>query len=346
MSQLDLTERILRLRSVPVLTGLSAADLGPLAASLRQVSFRKGDILLKEDEPPRSFFLIGSGTVVLRRKQKLVGTIRGPGGVGFMSFLARDAGGTSAVAQTYVEALEVRADAMDEVFEDNFIVLLGTMRLVTTRLIEEYKVSPPAAFVPPAQPFDTLVGENELGIVERIFLLRKMRAFSAGNVNSLATLASKMTELRPAVGTPLWKIGDRADHSLFIVKGKLQTSWNDGKSNQVMGPGYVAGGAESLASIPRWNNLVVTEPAVLLRSAREALIDLFEDDTELGMRFISLIATLLVNIWDQKAEEGITSVGVSPGDTLVATEPDGEAPVVSLRPPELVGRGTSAGRRP
>ena len=331
MSQLDLTERILRLRSVPVLTGLSAADLSPLASTLRQVSFRKGDILLKEDEPPRSFFLIGSGTVVLRRKDKVIGTIRGPGGVGFMSFLARDAGGTSAVAQSYVEALEVQSDAMDEIFEDHFIVLLGTLRLVTNRLIEEYKVSAPTQVAPAGLPFDTLVGDSELGIVERIFLLRRMRAFSAANVNSLATLASKMIELRPTVGTKLWKLGDPSDYTLFVVKGTLESTWGDGKSKQVFGPGTVVGGAESIATIPRWNDLVVTESAVLLRTPRESMIDLFEDDTELGMRFISLIATVLVGIWDQKAEGGIPSVGARLGDTMLAP-PDGDsAPVMSVR---------------
>src|SRR5262245_52515579 len=108
--QLELTERILRLRGVPTLGVLSANELAPMAASLRPVAFRRGEILLREDEPPRSFFLLNTGTVTLHRKGKRIGTVRGPGGVGFMSFLARDAGGTSAVAQNFVEALEVRAD--------------------------------------------------------------------------------------------------------------------------------------------------------------------------------------------------------------------------------------------
>lgn len=312
MRQLELTERILRLRGVPTLRTLPALDLAAIAASLRPVAFRRGEVLLREDEPPRSFFLLDSGTVTLRRKGKRIGTVRGPGGVGFMSFLARNAGGSSAVAENFVEALEVQADAMEEIFEDHFSVLLETIRFVAQRLIEENKVNPPAAYVPPVVSFDSLIGDAPLGIVERIFLLRRMRAFTEANVNSLATLARKMAELRPTAGEVLWRAGERADHSYFVVKGMLHLMWGEGKYVQQIGPGYVVGGAESLVSLPRWNDLVTTEPVILLRGGREGLIDMFEDDCELGMKFLSLLATLLVTMWDRKAEQGIASVGSAP----------------------------------
>ena len=309
MRQLELTERILSLRGVPTLRALAPSELAQLAASLRPVAFRRGEILLKEDEPPSSFFLLSTGTVTLRRKGKRIGTVRGPGAVGFMSFLARHAGGTSAVAENFVEALEVQADAMAEIFEDHFSVLLNTIRLVAQRLIEENKVSPPPPYIPPAVSFDSLIGDSPLGIVERIFLLRRMRAFSEANVNSLATLARKMTELRPPAGEVLWRTGERAEHSYFVVKGMLSLSWNEGKAVQKIGPGYVVGGAESLVALPRWNDLTTDEPVVVLRGTRDGMIDLFEDDHELGLKFMSMLATIVVTMWDRKAEEGITSVG-------------------------------------
>ena len=315
MRQLELTERILRLRSVPTLSGLPGGELAQLAASLRPVAFRQGEVLLREDEPPRSFFLVGSGTVTLRRKGKRIGTIRGPGGVGFMSFLARNAGGTSAVAENFVEALEVQADAMSEIFEDHFPVLLNTIREVAQRLIEENKVTPPPPYVPPVVSFDSAIGDNPLGIVERIFLLRRMRAFTEANVNSLATLARKMVELRLPASEVLWRPGERATHSYFVVKGMLHLSWNEERFVQQIGPGYVVGGAEALTSLPRWNQLETAEPAIVLRSSRDGLIDLFEDDHELGLKFLSMLATLLVTMWDRKAEEGLTSIGAPHSST-------------------------------
>lgn len=311
MRQLELTERILRLRGVPTLRTLPANEIAQLARALHTVTFRKGDILLREDEPPRSFYLITTGTVTLRRHGKCIGTVRGPGGVGFMSYLARHAGGTSAVAESFVEALEVPGEGMDEVFEDHFTVLLGHVRWVAERLIQENMVTPPPPYVPPVVSFDAMIGEHELGIVERIFLLRRMRAFSEANVNSLATLARKMVELRIPAGEVLWRAGDVAEHSYFVVKGMMSLRWRDGEYVQKIGPGYVVGGAESLVGLPRWNDLVSDDPVIVLRGTREGLIDLFEDDHELALKFLSMLATLLVSMWDRKAEEGITSVGSS-----------------------------------
>jgi CRP-like cAMP-binding protein len=309
MRQLELTERLIRLKGVPTLGALPPSALASLAASLRPVAFRRGDTVLREDEPPSSFFLVSTGTVTLRRKGRRIGTVQGPGAVGFLSFLARNAGGTSAVAENFVEALELQAEAMEEIFDDHFPVLLETIRFVAQRLIEENKVTPPPPYVPPAVSFDALIGDAELGIVERIFLLRRMRAFSEANVNSLATMAQRMVELRPATGDVLWKTGERAEHSLVVVKGMLDLTWNDGKFVQQIGPGYVVGGAESLVALPRWNTLVAAQPLVVLRGSRDAMIDLFEDDHELGIKFLSMVATLLVTMWDRKAEGGVTSVG-------------------------------------
>ena len=312
MRQHELTERILRLRSVPTMRTLPAGALASLAATMRAVTFKKGEVLLREDEPPRSFYLLTTGTVTLRRKGKRIGTVRGPGGVGFMSYLARHAGGTSAVAETFVEALEVPGEAVEEIFEDHFPVLLGHVRWVSERLIAENKVTEPPPYLPPPVSFDRMIGEHELGIVERIFLMRRMRAFSEANVNSLATLARKLKELRLPAGQVLWREGDLAEHSYFVVKGMLSTRWGNGKFRQDIGPGYVVGGSESLVGVPRWNDLVTEEPVIVLQGTREGLIDLFEDDHELALKFLSMMATFLVMAWDKKAEEGITSVGGAP----------------------------------
>lgn len=315
MRQLELTERILRLRGVPTLRQLPAADLVQLAASLKSRRFQRGDVLLREDEPPRSFFLITVGKVTMRRRGKRIGTIRGPGAVGFMNMIARNAGGTSAVAETYVEAYEVFTEAMDDIFEDHFTVLLGTVRTIADRLMQENQKQTPPPYAPPDVPFDHLVGDREIGVVERIFLLRRMRAFTHANMNSLATIARKMVEVRYPAGTSLWQPGERADFSYFVVKGLLTMRWNEGKTVQHVGPGYALGGAESLTGLPRWNELRTEEPVVLLRGSREAMIDLFEDDRELAQRFLSMLATMVVMRWDRKAEEGVASVGTGPADS-------------------------------
>ncbi len=318
MRQLEMTERIMRLRGVPVFKGVSSSELAQLASSIRERSFERGDVIIREDDPPRSFFLLTAGAVTMRRKGRHIGTVRAPGGVGFLSVLARTAGATESVAESYTEGYEVRADAMDEILEDHFSVFLGTLSWGAERLIAENKEAPPPSYVPPSVPFDHLIGERELGIVERIFLLRRSRAMSNANVNSIARVARRMEEVRVPAGTVLWTPGERADDSLFVVKGMLDLRWRSGESVQRIGPGYVVGGAESILAQPRWNELVATEPVVLLRGSREALIDMFEDDHEVAKRFLSLLAGLLMTMWDRKAEAGIAAVGTAPPAADVA----------------------------
>src|SRR5436309_3342227 len=68
MRQLELTERILRIRGVPTLRTLPATEIAQLARSMRSVTFKKGDVMLREDEPPRCFYLLMTGTATLARK--------------------------------------------------------------------------------------------------------------------------------------------------------------------------------------------------------------------------------------------------------------------------------------
>jgi CRP-like cAMP-binding protein len=300
--QHDLTERLLRLRGVPTFRGMSTTDLAPLAATMRSATFEKGDIILREDEPPRAFHMLVTGAVTMRRRGRDIRTITAPGGVGFLSLLARTAGGTEAVAQAHTETFELRADAIDEMFEDHFPVLLETLRWVTERMIQENLSQEPQPWTPPEDGFDHLIGDRELGIVERIFLLRRTNAFKTANVNSTARLARQMKEVRLPAGETIWRPGERATTSIFIVKGKMESRWNNGRTVQIVGPGYIVGGAESLANQPRWNQLVTTEPAVFLQGSREALIDMFEDDLDVALQFLSMISAFLLTAWDRRAE--------------------------------------------
>jgi CRP-like cAMP-binding protein len=323
VTHLDLTERILRLRSVPVFRTVPASTLAALASSIRARGFDKGEALQREDGPPRSIFLINSGTVGMERRGRRIGTVRAPGGVGFLPFLAREQGATSSIAQSFVEAYEVPGEALDEILDDDFSVLLETMRWVAERMVSEMRNAEPPPYTPPETPHDDIALDRELGIVDRIFLLRRTRAFGRANVNSLARVARRMVEQRPPPGATIWSPGAPADASLFVVKGMGRLVWNGGASVQSVGPGYVVGGMESLLGGSRWNTFVADEPMLLLRGREETLLDMFEDDREVGMIFLSMIASFLIGVWDRKAEQGLTSVG-SP----VSAEVEGPRPSV------------------
>jgi CRP-like cAMP-binding protein len=210
------------------------------------------------------------------------------------------------VADAHTETFELRADATNELFEDHFSVLLGTLQWVTERLIQENQTQDAPPYSPPEDAVDQLIGDRELGLVERIFLLRRTLGFRNANVNSTARLARAMKEVRLPAGETIWRPGDRANSSLFIVKGKMELSWQRLDTGhrvvQTVGPSYIVGGAESLANRPRWNELVTTEPTVFLQGSRERLIDMLEDDLEVALQFLSMLASFLLMAWDRKAE--------------------------------------------
>jgi CRP-like cAMP-binding protein len=296
---------------MPILVGLPSSDLAALAATMRSRVFEKGEVMLVEGEPPRCTYLVRAGAATMWRHGKRIGTVRGPGGVGFISMLARTAGGTKAVADTRIEAYELRVEAMEEIFEDHFAVLLRTIRLVAERLLAQTTDWDPPPYVPPPVAYDQLIGDKELGIVERIFLLRSSRSFAAANVNSLAALARRMEEVRAPAGSVLWSPGDRARESYLIVKGMARLTWADERV-QIVGPGYTVGGAETLVGAPRWNEFRTDEALVALRGTGEAMLDLFEDDPDLALRFLAMLASYLIQLQDRKAEAGIASVGSGP----------------------------------
>jgi CRP-like cAMP-binding protein len=304
--QHDLTERLLRLRGVPILRGLTTSELAQLAASIRPATFEKGDIVLCEDEPPKAFHMLVTGAVTMRRRGKRIRTIAAPGGVGFLPLLAQTAGGTEAVAEAHTETFEVRADALNELFEDHFSVFLGTLRWVTDQLIEESLVQEPPEYPSANLGFEHIVGDRELDLVERILVMRRTLGFKSANVNSTARLARAMKEVRLPAGETIWRPGDRATSSLFLVRGKMQLTWRHAHAGhkivQVVGPGYILGGPESIADRPRWNRLVTIEPAVFLQGSRDGLIDMLEDDLEVALQFLSMIAGLLLRAWDRKPE--------------------------------------------
>ena len=68
---------------------------------MRSAKFERGEVLLREDEPPRAFHMLVAGKVTMRRHGRKIRTIGAPGGVGFLSLLARTRGGPEAVAEEY-----------------------------------------------------------------------------------------------------------------------------------------------------------------------------------------------------------------------------------------------------
>jgi len=291
--------RLLALKRNPTLSGLPAGLLSVVAEYARDRLFPKGSVLLREGEPVESVFFVVAGRVHMTLRGRTLGDA-GPGaGVGGFGFFARDPEGLGAVAETDVVALELDADRLLEIFEDNFPVLLHILRETCRELVRAARRVPGelAAKMPTVKgPADPL---PELDLVERIFLLRQAPPFSRSSVSALAELAQGMAEIHFEPGVELWSPGEPSGSMVLIASGRV--SCTSGEVSFELGPGTPAGALESVADEPRFYKLVTLEPVVALQGSVEILIDVFEDNFEMAMDYLSVMSRWLVDILDRLA---------------------------------------------
>lgn len=303
----DLTERILVVRQAPSLRALAPAARAAVASMLRERQFRAGEVIANDGDPSDSLLIVVEGRVRLSRKGKFWRMLEAPGAIGFIAMLAR-AGASGAVAETDVRGFELSREAMEEVFEDHGAVLLDTIRVVAASLLHEMKTRPPPGTPLAISSHDPAFRDpgRALDLVDRIFFLRKMRAFASSNVNALAELSQRVVEKRFAAGDVVWRPGQDADHVLMLVSGKIELHHPSGVV-QPFSAGSPIGGVESLAGDKRWNTLRIVEPVLALAGYREVMLDIFEDNHDVGLDFLATIATALLRFWDEGATESASA---------------------------------------
>src|SRR5262249_60634050 len=81
---LDAASVELALREIPVLTGLSDAELALIAPRLRRARYKPGEIVIRQGDRDRSVYIVASGTTTVRvsaagseRQVRLAGYARG-----------------------------------------------------------------------------------------------------------------------------------------------------------------------------------------------------------------------------------------------------------------------------
>jgi len=142
---LDLVDRLLLLRRMPVFARSSVTALAELARTLANVRFEPGTVLWHEGEPSHGILLLSSGGV----------QATGSGGVSFRAGPGFALGALEAVGQvprwyearalTPVVALQAQTDVLVDLFEDSFdmamdflaIVAGATLRMLDWRAAQE-----------------------------------------------------------------------------------------------------------------------------------------------------------------------------------------------------------------
>lgn len=298
----DLTEKMLHIRQIPVGAMLPAPVLRVIAAHLRERTFAKGSLLMRSGEPIDGLHMLTDGGVALTRAGSSLGDLDAPQTLGFLGILARQDGPYDATAKSEVRAFELETDTLLELFEDHFELLSATLRYLAERLYFDLQELPQEALGIPPTDLGT-VPDRPLDLVERVMFLRTTSGLNQASVNALALMARQMEEVRVKAGTSLWKVGERSEGVLFVVRGAVLCTTADGRAFRY-GPGTGVGGIEALADKPRWYGSDAETDLVALRGNSDQLMDIFENQFRMAMDFMSMLARAEIGLLARRATLG------------------------------------------
>lgn len=280
--------RAIALRTFPAFEQLSPADLASMAEHVRPRLYRRGDVLSRRGVPVRSLHFVLRGEVEVddgRGKPRTMGPRDVVGGLGALSL---DPMGQQAVATQETLTLKLDRDDMEEVFEDQFAIFLGVLRALARALVSlEKRLGRDEGL---RIPRELALGEDtELGLVERILLLRSSMNFAGAEIEALADLAQECESFElPAEGV-LWRAGDAAEDAILLVTGRIRAAAGDRDPFWFDGGTWV-GGMEALSGEPRWYYATADGPVRGLRIELGSLLDVVEDHMGIGMNLLRTIA--------------------------------------------------------
>ena len=313
------TERMIYLRSIPVAAVVPAQVLSVLANAFSEKTFSAGEVVVQQGEPVDALELLVEGKLPLMKSGKRVGQLEPPQSIGFLDILARADSTYDAVAVSDLHTLHIDTDALLEIIEDHFPMMEATLSYFAERLYPEVAGLPAEVldeFL--AEPFESDFevsspakrdDASNIDFVERMLFLRNTRVFASTNLNALGALSRQLVEHRLEPGTTIWQRGDSVDRFLIILSGRARCTAKDGKQFGV-GPGALLGAAEGIADKPRWFYMEAEESLVILDGRVDTLLELFEDNSRMGIDFIATLARDLRRAIARKLELGIQTIDV------------------------------------
>lgn len=325
---MDFAERYLYLRSMPGGPRFSDMALLPLAEQAEEVVFRRGARLLTYDTLPESVYFLMQGRVELLGPDQASadpghsrGFIESPGAVGVLAVMGDCEMPYDVIARDEVVALSVDTEFFRETFEDNFDIALEIIASLSTHLVSR-RAFMPRNVVPELELPANLARGRELGLVERMLIVRRFEIFGPGALSGLTEVAQQFRELTLEPGDRLYEAGDHADRFHLVLEGTLELEWPEGPQEQGVGAPF--SNLETFASMPRGAAAVAKTRTRILYVPWETLIDVFEDHTEMALSIIARLAQTVIRFTGSLTNPDMTRW--SPGASTAPAAPTQIAP--------------------
>jgi CRP-like cAMP-binding protein len=282
-------QRVLLLSKFEAFRDLAPAELTVLAENAQVRRFKRGARLFRPGAVIHSAHFVVHGRVGIRREGEQVREFGNQSVIGGLSAFMGQPETLEYVALEDTVTLELRREDMEDVFEDNFRIFIGVLAAMARALLElRQKLASEAGF--PAVGNGKASREfDELGLVEKIFLLRENMNFAQTRIEALADLAQESQHISFEPDTVLWQVGDVSDHSLMLVSGIIECQ--NETQRFAFDPGSTVGGLDSVAQVPRWYEARARTPVLALRIETQRLLDVIEDNMEMGIDMLRVFAT-------------------------------------------------------
>lgn len=288
---MDFAERYLYLRSMPGGPKFSEAGLLPLAEHAEEVVFRRGARLFDQGALPDCVYFLMQGRVEMLADGVSRGFIESPGAIGILAVMGDCEMPYDVVARDEVVALAVDTEFFRETFEENFDIALEIVGSLSAHLLSKRKTLP-ARMTPELELPPTLLRAKQLGLVERMLIVRRFDIFGPGALTGLTEVAQQFEELQLIAGEELFHAGSHADTFHILLEGVIEMEWPESKEEVTMGPMF--SNLETFGALPRGATARAKTHARLLVVSWETLIDVFEDHTEMVLAIIARLAQAVI----------------------------------------------------
>lgn len=293
-------ERVLLLRTLPILDGLGPVQLAAIAQHAQERFFEPHALLRTPEQAAGAIYLIVQGEVEVKREDGGVRKL-GPGdAVGFVEMLSRTRRSLEARAVVHTIVLELDWDAQLDVCEEHFPVVMQYIGYLAGRTIEALRKQLGAAANPPLASKSKGFKGN-LNLVERVLVLSRSRDLSTGSLDALAELAHHVLDAQWAAGEPIWALDEPAAHFMLLTRGAVQCTTRSGEAFAYQ-TGEAVGMHEALQQSRRWYAAQSKTKTAALRIDLEPFVDILEDHFDLSLDFMAVLAANLIRL--ERAEPG------------------------------------------
>jgi CRP-like cAMP-binding protein len=263
---------MLALRQFPMFAHADLDELAMLGENVVERAFAAGDVVAGNE-------LLSSVQFVVGGRLEVGDALVDPRSAhGLLEVIAHRPTRAAAIASMPTRTLELGASDYFEVLEDNFGLLLGTVRDLATQVIPvvDHRCAPVVLGAP-------------LGLVERMIILRHQLPFASARLEALAILAHAATEVRWPAGATIGRAGARADRAVIVLEGTLRAGERE------LGPGHAIGMLETLANVHHGRTSEAVTPVRALVTQASTILDVLEDHTDVALAMMRTFARALVD---------------------------------------------------